>query len=98
MQFEPHRVVTQGLISKVSFPVSEIVAITIGRIPSLVDELGITIHAGNSYYFTDENDWFLDFTESLNIAQILGPNWYADAEAGVQMLIRRNDDGELVRQ
>ena len=57
-------------------------SVTIAPVLSLVDELGITLHADEDIFFTDADSWFSNVAESLRFDVLFGDDWYAKAESG----------------
>ena len=57
----------------------------IGPVPSLCDEVGITLLGERDVFFTDAEPWFWEIAHALGIESKLGVDWYRRAEEGASL-------------
>lgn len=73
----------QSRFKKFSITKDSIEGFKIERIPSLFDEIGITINCGNNFLITERANGFFDLAKILDLEQYFGPLWYSDVENGL---------------
>ena len=89
MPIKPQRIevskdhlLAKGILRSWKIHFSEVRLIKVGRVPSLVDEIGVTLIAKEEFFFTDANCWFEAVAEALKLAELLGDEWYSRVEGG----------------
>ena len=60
---------------------SDVRSIKIGRVLSLVDEIGVILESRIGVFYVDEaTSGFMDFVRWANIEDLVGKDWYSQAE------------------
>lgn len=67
-------------------PVEAVSEIKLERVSSLIDEIGLHVVAGKSYFLTDGISGFLKVAEFLSFHDKFGLDWHARAEAGESLV------------
>ena len=93
MSFVPRRVAfdenqlrAYGLFRSRTIRFSDITRIEIKPVLSLADEIGVTVSAGQSIFFTDADRWFRKAARVMNFAKIFGADWYERVEQGETLM------------
>ena len=68
---------------------SEISAIKLEKVLSLVDEIGIFLDAGPVFFFTDATPNFQKIADLLRFNELFGEGWYQRAESGEKLSWKR---------
>jgi hypothetical protein len=64
---------------------SEISAIRLEKVRSLVDEIGVFLDAGRLFFFTDATPNFQEIADLLRFNELFGDDWYQRAESGEKL-------------
>jgi hypothetical protein len=68
---------------------SEISAIRLEKVRSLVDEIGVFLDAGRVFFFTDAIPNLQEIAELLRFNELFGDGWYQRAESGEKLSWKR---------
>jgi len=68
---------------------SQISAIKLERVLSLVDEIGVFLDAEAAFFFTDATPGFQKAAELLKFDELFGNGWYHRAESGETLSWKR---------
>lgn len=64
---------------------SNVRKLSIKRVPSLVDEIGIELEGTRKFLITERVEGFLDLANFLCLDELFGVLWYRDAEDGHEL-------------
>lgn len=76
------KVIIRTLLRSFSLSRNDITGYQVGKIPSLYDEIAISLKGSKEVIVTERVQGFFDLAKFLDIEKSFGPLWYREAEDG----------------
>lgn len=89
---EDEIVLYAGLFKSWKIRTMDISSLTLQRVLSLFDEIGVILVAEKNFFLREEIPGFRELSEALDFNQIFGKDWYQRTESGETLMYTRSGD------